>query len=381
MFKKADNFSKQYEYYHYDKNKMPIYMILFDDLGLTGNRPSNSFQLLNTFLEDKNKNKNINLICISNYILDIADINTVLCLSLPNLEKELDQIRLTSKCIVRSISKEISEDVSNIFIFNILSRAYYFYKHYLNFIKKLMVLKEYAKDEKKFYGKTFREIEFEKGYKYLLKKEKKIRTEFHGNRDFYNLIKSVAMEGYKFNCICDEHQIVPIIANYIERNFGGINYEIDINFFKFEFDDIKDEIHKLKDILSEKMPYPGNKKNRGAKTLKTNDEDEIIKVSSIYLFKKIYNEACQNENNKYNNLMGNPYKIKCENIEKYDLNKCINGNINEYYSRYLLIGVNPNFSPLIINFINRMQKRNIVFINGSPFPNDWNNDEYKNLKI
>jgi len=26
-------------------------------------------------------------------------------------------------------------------------------------------------------------------------------------------------------------------------------------------------------------------------------EDEIIKVSSIYLFKKIYNEACQNEHN------------------------------------------------------------------------------------
>ena len=104
--------------------------------------------------------------------------------------------------------------------------------------------------EYKVKGKIFREIEHEKEYIKLLKKERKINLDFHGIRDFYNLIKGVAIEGSKLNNICDERQIVPIVDNYIERNFGGINYEIDID-FDLEFDDIKNEMNRLEEILRE----------------------------------------------------------------------------------------------------------------------------------
>ena len=67
-----------------------------------------------------------------------------LYLSVPNLENKLDQLRETSKKIVEGISDDISYRDS-IFIFNILSRAYYLYKYYLNFIKKMIALKQYIK--------------------------------------------------------------------------------------------------------------------------------------------------------------------------------------------------------------------------------------------
>jgi hypothetical protein len=118
-----------------------------------------------------------------------------------------------------------------------------------------MVLKKYfkIKNKEELKGKNFREIELEKDFANLLKKEKRIKSEFHGNRDFYNIIKGVAIEGSKLNNIADEIQIVPIINNYIERNFGGISNEIDID-FNLEFEDIKNEMKKLKEeILKEKM--------------------------------------------------------------------------------------------------------------------------------
>ena len=62
-------------------------------------------------------------------------------LSVPNLEDKLDQLKFTSKSIVKSISEDIPQDT---LIFNILSRAYQLYKKYLIFIKKMMVLKQYT---------------------------------------------------------------------------------------------------------------------------------------------------------------------------------------------------------------------------------------------
>jgi len=64
-----------------------------------------------------------------------------------------------------------------------------------------MTLKKYIKiiDKEELKGKDFREIEYQQDYKQLLKKEEKIKSDFHGNRDFYNLIKGVAIEVSKLN--------------------------------------------------------------------------------------------------------------------------------------------------------------------------------------
>ena len=76
-----------------------------------------------------------------------------------------------------------------------------------------------------------RQFEFIKGLKEftdLMKKENKIRKDFHGIRDFYHLIRGIAIE-LKSGDLTDNEK-VAIIIKYIERNFGGIEYEIDIDF-------------------------------------------------------------------------------------------------------------------------------------------------------
>ena len=365
LFKSAENL---YENFKKNKNKgeiVPIYMILFEELGLAEKSITNPLKVLHSKLEYDGRSEGICFIGTSNYYLDAAKVNRAISLTVPNLEDRLFELQYTAKNIVRSISEDITKDYSKMIIFNILSRSYYLYKQYLNFIKKLTVLKIYFKTELK--GKDLKEIEVQQEYKKLLKQEKKIKTEFHGNRDFYNLIKGVGLEGSKLNNISDEVQIVPIIEKYIERNFGGITYEIDID-FNLEIDDIKGEMKILRKILKEKI-------------LKKS-EDEILKVTSVYLYKKIYNEACIFY--KTDNMKGIIYQIEDDNIDKYNLNQCILDNINDNNSRYLLLEIKTTLSTLITQIIkaqnNDMIKKDIHFCYGSPFSDD-DNIEYKLQKV
>ena len=102
------------------------------------------------------------------------------------------------------------------------------------------------------------------------KKENRIRRGFHGNLDFYNLIKGIALEFRNLRYYYDENDKLKIIEKYIERNFGGIDYEIDLDFY-LKLDDIREKIQLIKDII---MDYNGPNTN---------------KINSVYLFKKLYN--------------------------------------------------------------------------------------------
>ena len=73
-------------------------------------------------------------------------------------------------------------------------------------------------------------------------KRKKNKKDFHGNRDFYNIIRGIATD-IKSLDITDKDK-VEIIIKYIERNFGGIDYEIDID-FKSTLEDTKNFIEKI----------------------------------------------------------------------------------------------------------------------------------------
>ena len=102
-------------------------------------------------------------------------------------------------------------------------------------------------------------------------------------------------------------------------------------------------------------------------------ENEIIKMSSVNLFKKIYNIVCGQE---IQSQIGN------ENCKKYDLNKCINDNINDdNNSRFLLLGIKPSLSSLIYNIIEvQNPEKTIDIYDGSPFIED-NSNEYKFKKV
>ena len=382
LFKKAEGLCHNYKLNNKndETDPVPIYMILFDELGLAEEAPTNPLKVLHHKLEYDGKEEGVCFIGISNYSLDAAKINRALSLSVPNLEDKLDELKKTSKEIVKSIIDDISEDSEIFLIFNILSRAYYLYKQELNFIKKMVVLNQYIQ-KNYIKGKNFKEIQLDKEFIKKLKIEKNIKSEFHGNRDFYYIIKGVAKEVSKLTNIFDPEKIVPKINDYIERNFGGISYEIDIDFDSLNLEDIKEEMKKLKEeILNEKIP------KRKKKVNEEKDEKEqknITKVTSVFLFKKIYNQACVLEENKKANVKGEIYKIKDNNLNEYNLNDRIKDNINDNNSRYLLLEIKSNLAPLIITNIknqNSDKQENITPINGSPFLDD-NNNEYKAKKV
>ena len=375
LFKRAENLYDNFKNKNPDKkgDDIPIYMILFDELGLAEKSPKNPLKVLHHKLEYEGKTEGVCFVGISNYSLDAAKVNRALYLAVPNLEDNPDEVSETAKSIVDNISPELTKDKDNMIIFDIISRAYCEYKNFLIYIKKIMVLKKFLNDKKEIYKnkkKSLTEIESDQHFKYLLMNEDKIKTEFHGNRDFYNIIKSVALDGSKLTNISDEKQIVDIIESYIERNFGGIYYEIDADFeinadFDFDLENKEDIEKRVKQVLGDKI-----KKRRINDTVK----ESIIKVNSVYIFKHIYNLVCEEK--------AKNYKIQ-KIADNYDLNKCINDNINDINSRYLLLEIKSNLSSLIIENIkvqNPDKRDKIKSLNGSPFQDDNNND-YKFGKI
>ena len=204
----------------------------------------------------------------------------------------------------------------------------------------------------------FSYIKKEKLFQNLLKKEKKIRKDFHGNRDFYNLVKGIAIELSRMEDSNDNDK-VTIVIKYIERNFGGIDYEIDID-LNLSLEDIGKDIKIIKGILQDYNFYRENKKT---------------KLSSVFLFKKLYNLECE-KSNANNNLL-----IKKNELNDYHLNNCINENIKDTNSRYLLLEIKPSLTGLIYQKIKLQNPfKEIKLYDGSPFDND-NNKEYRFKKI
>ena len=155
----------------------------------------------------------------------------------------------------------------------------------------------------------------------MLKKDEKVRKDFHGNHDFYNLIRGIAID-LKSGEFTDNEK-VAIIIKYIERNFGGIEYQIDLD-LKLVLDDIRGDIKLIKNILKYFELYEENKK---------------VKLSSVFLFKRLYNLECENEKVPKSNL-----RVDEEKLNDYNLNKCIIDNIKDVNSRYLLLEIEPSLT-------------------------------------
>ena len=85
------------------------------------------------------KREGVSFVGISNYALDAAKINRAMVLSVPDLDQRLDEIIQTSQNIVESISEKLKKEP----IFKILSKTYFDYKDELQFIKELVVYKQF----------------------------------------------------------------------------------------------------------------------------------------------------------------------------------------------------------------------------------------------
>ena len=351
---------------------VPISMLLFDELGLAEKSIYNPLKVLHSKLdeyfnehkkmEDNNDNQHkVAFVGITNWNLDAAKLNRALSLSVPDLEENMDDLRETSTTIAKSFNStladkkniknltDIDENDSNQFnIFeDVLPKIYFEYKKSLKNFKKLMARKEYIETKKK--DLSLAEIEKETEFKALLIKEKKIKVDFHGNRDFFYLIKGIAREINETNETEDIKYKVELIEKYIERNFGGMDIDIEIDISEVE-----------KNINEKDRKYLINIIN-----LKKN------KVTSVEYFKSIYNTFIDEKSRKNEKLIN--YKINVDNIRKYNIIKCIYDNVSDINSRYLLLGIESSLAILINqNIDKKMQNLNkkVYLITGSSFIND-----------
>ena len=119
---------------------LPISMILFDELGLAERSKYNPLKALHSHLDFDGNKKGVSFVGISNWILDAAKLNRALCLSVPDLDDNLNDVKST--CI--SIAESINFEFANKPIFEkILPNVYFNFKEYLKVLKILTVFKQY----------------------------------------------------------------------------------------------------------------------------------------------------------------------------------------------------------------------------------------------
>ena len=170
------------KYYKNDK-ELSISLVIFDELGLAYKTERKILNILNSKLElESKRNYKISFIGISNYSLQLPRKFRGITLSVPDINQKFD--------VLNEITLSIAENYiyyknDNIIykILKILSHTYYEYKKRLQYIKDFSFHdSEKSKDLDK----------INKILKKLLEKEYNIKIDFHGLRDFYNLINGIA---------------------------------------------------------------------------------------------------------------------------------------------------------------------------------------------
>ena len=280
VFKKARRALKRLK--NKEDRKNNISMIYFDEMGLAEHSPNNPLKVIHAELEyDLNKgSKKVAFVGISNWALDASKMNRGMFLSIPEpCERDTKETAFT---IGMSYDNNMANQYKS--FFEMLGLTYFKYK---NFLKEKEKINQDGKED------------------------------FHGNRDFYHLIKNSASNILKIfrKQLIGTNDLQEIAVKSVERNFGGL---------KFNYEDTT-SIKVMKEILSEF--YPGIKSD-------------------------------------------NYYKV---------INR-IKENINDLKSRYLLVISKSSISTILLSSILSDLKKDYNLYIGSQFKNDLKSEEYS-LKI
>ena len=266
-----------------EKNKN-ISMIFFDEMGLAEHSPNNPLKVIHAELEyDLNEgDKKVAFVGISNWELDASKMNRGLSLYIPEPDEE--DMKETALTIGKSYHEILADKFR--FFFENLGKVYFEYKQYL----------------KEFHSSDGKE-------------------DFHGNRDFYHLVKNAGINlaiKYMNNDVITDNVLGIITINSIERNFSGIEFKI----------------------------------------------NENEKITSLEVVKNIYKKIYPNFNvNK-----------------EYDVIQRIKENIFDLNSRYLLVIANPSISVHLLSSILLETNKNYNLFIGSEFEEDHKSEEYS-LKV
>ena len=322
IFKKVRN-SKEYSL----KN-IPIF--LFEEMGVALKSKDNPLKILNYELEcekEKDKKNRISFVGISNWSFDSAKMNRVFYSFVP--EPSNDELIENAINIANSSDKELSNKYD--YFFCSLAKTYYKYKN--------------------------------------LDLKNELYNNFHGNRDFYFLIKDSINDLIENkNILTNENSdliLTKIGIKNIERNFGGLPEAMDKikNIFRNEFSEF---------ILNEIINYNSGKYI----------EENIKRINNRYLM--IINDSTLNEfilfcilkninKNKYKLIKGSPFIL--------DINYFKKGNIYKNKTlgkiRYLTLDENilimknlDSIYPFLFNLFNRNYKKsknNNAYINNNSF--------------
>ena len=151
-------------------------MIYFDEMGLAEVSPNNPLKVIHSQLEyDENEDK-VAFVGISNWTLDASKMNRGIYLAIPEPDEE--DLQKTALTIAESYDNEISNTYAD--FFRNLASTYYHYKLILNVNNKFQ--------------------------------------EFHGTRDFYNLIKN-ATNLIRENNEIDENLLTQIGISSFRKKF------------------------------------------------------------------------------------------------------------------------------------------------------------------
>ena len=181
-------FSKALNAQMKNKDKQIITLVFFDEMGLAERSSNNPLKVMHYLLE-KDAENSVPFLGISNWRLDASKINRVLNLAITDYD--IEDLEETAISIAEALNNEISTKYKE--FFETLARVY----------NKYVILNQEELIENK---------------------------DFHGNRDFYNLIKNSVRELIKINSVKDEIEknekkiLTEVGIKCLEINFGGLEY-------------------------------------------------------------------------------------------------------------------------------------------------------------
>ena len=166
-----------------NKNKKTITLVFFDEMGLAERSSNNHLKIMHYLLE-RDREDSVPFLGISNWRLDAAKINRALNLSITDYDEE--DLKKTAVLIAEASDSQLTKNYKD--FFETLAMTY---------LKYLEKSKDYIKENK----------------------------DFHGNRDFYTLIKTSIRElkERKIEVIINESKVLTEIGVLcLNRNFGGL---------------------------------------------------------------------------------------------------------------------------------------------------------------
>ena len=234
-----------------------ISLVYFDEMGLAEISKNNPLKVIHSELEyDDNYNK-VAFIGISNWVMDASKMNRGIQLSIP--EPTQNDLIETAKSIVQSFNEDYSDFFGNLAI------SYYKYKQFLK--------------------KNYPEY-----------------SDFHGNRDFYHLIKTVCKKMARYKNKEEYINNERIALESIERNFGGLDFSI--REFKKIFLD--------KDEVSDRYDIKGNL----IENLKDNTSRYVLIITKSSISQFLIDIILTELNKKYTFFLGSGFEDD-KNKEEY----------------------------------------------------------------